>query len=311
MLKAPKIIGDTWFNSKRLAGQDFMDHVVLYDFWTFSCVNCLRTLPYIRDWWERYQCKDFLIVGIHTPEFEFEKDPGNVEKAIMDLGIDWPVVLDNDHMNWNNFANHYWPAKYLADKNGNIVYTHFGEGHYSETEKIIHQLVFGHSVPLQEYLIEHDHDRYCFVATPELYLGYRRGSLSGPFGYERDKEKDYRIPENFPDNSFALKGKFYIAPEYIQMRDKDAAISLKFHATEVNLVMAPEGMPAKVDLIYNGKVPPQGILGADANKKSEVLIDKPRMYNLLKSDKELKGKLDIASVEGNIKAYAFTFSGCG
>lgn len=134
-MQSPEIVGDVWLGSKPFTKEDLKGKLVLVDFWTYSCVNCLRTIPYLKMWRDEYKDKGFLIIGIHTPEFDFEKNPKNVEKAIKDLGVGWPVVMDNEYINWNNFANHYWPAKYLVDKTGKIVYTHFGEGAYGETEQ--------------------------------------------------------------------------------------------------------------------------------------------------------------------------------
>ena len=139
--RLPAVIGDMWFNARPLAGEDLAGKVVLIEFWTYSCVNCQRTLPHVREWWKKYKDESFLIIGVHTPEFEFEKNPANVEAAIKDLGVEWPVVLDNDFTNWNNFANRYWPTLYLADGAGRIVYSHIGEGAYDMTEAEIGKLL--------------------------------------------------------------------------------------------------------------------------------------------------------------------------
>ena len=169
-IHAPYITGDTWIHSRALLPNDLKGKVVLVDFWTYSCVNCQKTLPYLKKWWEKYKDKNFLIIGIHTPEFEFEKDKSNVERAAHELGVFWPIVLDNDYVNWNNFANKYWPAKYLVDENGYIVYTHFGEGEYEKTEKAIQSLLKNIK---KEHLRKtekekHTHHGVCFRPTPEL-----------------------------------------------------------------------------------------------------------------------------------------------
>ncbi len=300
MTRLPQIVGQTWFNSGTLGPSDLKGKVVLVDFWTYSCVNCQRTLPYLRQWWQKYQDMDFVLIGIHTPEFEFEKDPKNVEAAIQDLGITWPVVLDNNQVNWQNFANHYWPAKYLADKTGKIVYTHFGEGSAVETERVIQKLLQsqgGAKFPkLEEH--EHSHGNVCFVPTPETYCGYSRGRLFNPEGYQTDQVANYEFPGLLPPNSLALSGKFFAASEYVESAEKGATIFLHFRATEVNLVMRPVEDSAIVEFFFNDQ------------KVKDLNITKPTLYNFLKSQGLLEGILAVRAKVGNFQAYAFTFSGC-
>ncbi len=310
MIRAPKIIGETWFNSEPLTG-DLKGKVVLYDFWTYSCVNCLRTLPYLRDWWAKYKDRGLVIIGIHAPEFEFEKDPQNVGQGIKDLNIAWPVVLDNDHVNWNNFANRFWPAKYLADKDGRIVYSHFGEGAYAETEQKVRGLL-GLDTDSREHGIsptEHEHGAVCFTPTPETYCGYLRGQLANSGGYQRDKTTHYSLPTTISDGTIALAGKFLAAKEYVESREEGAEpgsrasphypaeLLLRFHATEVNLVLRPVGQEAIIEVSFGGE-------------GKEIKIAGPRLYNLLRSDFLMEGIVSIKSKRGNFRAYAFTFSGC-
>lgn len=304
MTRLPKIIGDTWFNlpggKQSLKPEDLAGKAVLIDFWTYSCVNCQRTLPYLREWWKKYQGKDFLMIGIHTPEFEFEKDPKNVAQAIKDLEVSWPVVLDNDYANWNNFANRYWPAKYLADRSGKIVYTHFGEGAYAETEKAIQKLLGGKVEAMPEISEdEHEHGKVCFIPTPETYCGYARGSIANREGYVYDQIFDYQPSEKIPADTIALSGKFLVRPEYVESREAGAALLLNFRATEVNLVLRPAG----------GTIAVAEIL-LDGRPLKELEIKEPTMYNLLKSQDLVEGVLTIKAKRGNFQAYAFTFSGC-
>lgn len=309
-MRLPKIIGDTWFNTKPLAENDIKDKVVLVDFWTYSCVNCVRTLPYLRNWWRKYGNKDFLIIGIHTPEFEFEKDPKNVEKALKDLQVTWPVVMDDDYLNWNNFANHYWPAKYMADKSGQVVYEHFGEGEYEKTEKAIQNLLKtdGETMPKIEN-DEHLHGAVCFIPTPETYCGYLQGVIENPGGYQQDSVFDYQKPEQLPDNSIALSGKFLARSEYVESASGEATLYLHFKATEVNLVLAPVDKEAIVEIILDGKPLPDDIKGQNI-LNNKITITESKMYNLLKTEDFLVGIIGIKSVTGNFRAYAFTFSGC-
>lgn len=257
-------------------------------------------MPHLKRWWEKYKDKTFLIIGIHTPEFEFEKDPKNVERALREIGIGWPVVLDNEYVNWNNFANHYWPAKYLADQNGNIVYTHFGEGAYTETERVIQTLLFGTGITSLPEIDrdEHVHGGVCFVPTPETYCGYERGRLVNPDGYRKDEVFDYETPEALPPNLIALKGKFLAAPEYVESHASGATLLLNFRATEVNLVLKPAADRAVASVILNDTL------------VKDLVIEKPAMYNLLPQGDLKEGILKVQAEEGNFQAYAFTFSGC-
>lgn len=313
MVRLPRIVGDTWFNTRPPTPADLEGKVVLVDFWTYTCVNCQRTLPYLRQWWERYKDKGLVIIGIHTPEFEFEKDPKNVAQALGDLDVGWPVVLDNDRANWTNFANRYWPAKYLADKNGRLVYWHFGEGEYAETERVIQELLAdgmaGTTLP-EVVEDEHQHAAVCFVPTPETYCGYGRGSLANPSGYQYDRVANYRAPEALRRDSIALAGPFGAAPEFVESAATGATLLLSFHATEVNLVLHPAGESATVAITLNGKPLPADIRGRDVTDAGEVRVTKPTMYNLLRSHRLVEGVLSIAAREGQFQAYAFTFAGC-
>lgn len=311
MTRGPQIVGDIWFNTPRpLTPEDLNGRVVLVDFWTYSCVNCIRTIPYLAKWWERYKNLPFFIIGIHTPEFEFEKNPRNVEEAMKKLGVEWPVVLDNDYKNWHNFANHYWPAKYLLDQNGYIIYEHYGEGAYGETERRIQETLRGDSAiknfpPVFE---EEGGGGVCFIHTPELYCGYLRGNIANRGGYHIDHLGNYTKPDEIPMNSIALLGQFNAQPEYVESFLPGAELDVRFQGTEVNLVMAPANSFGIVSISFNGETLPGEIQGADVDQ-GDVIISKPRMYNLIKSSKPLSGLLSVKAKESNFKAYAFTFLG--
>jgi len=306
----PRISGTTWFNSPPLGPEDLKGKIVLVDFWTYSCINCLRTMPYLRQWWSRYKDRDFVMIGIHAPEFAFEKDPANVSRALEELGVEWPVVLDNDYVNWHNFANHYWPAKFLADRNGRMVYEHFGEGAYDKTEARIQELLM--EGPSAEPLppIEKLKEPSCFRATPELYCGYTRGILRNPGGFIYEREAGYEAPRHIRDDTIALDGKFMATREYVESRGDGATLLLSFKASEVNLVLDAAMDRAEAQVLLEGKVPDDTILGADTNGGGHVVVTEPRMYNLLKSDRALSGVLSFKSTVGSYKAFAFTFSGC-
>jgi thiol-disulfide isomerase/thioredoxin len=312
MINMPAIVSDTWLNSKPMSGLDWVGKVVLVDFWTYSCVNCQRTLPFIREWWHKYGSMGFTIIGVHSPEFEFEKDVKNVKRAIAELKVDWPVALDNDHKNWTNFANRYWPAKYLADKNGYIVYNHFGEGSYAETEAKIQELLaqtVSKEMPgLDES--EHQHGAVCFRATPETYCGYNRGRIENPIDFQDDKIYAYKRPLELKKDSIALNGKFLATAEYAESAAKGAALILNFKATEVNLVLHTPGKESLVEIRFNNDKVPQRWRGADLDRNSYVKITKPGMYKLIKANEIVQGELSVTAVEGNYRAFAFTFLGC-
>ena len=293
-------------NSQPLLEEDLKDKVVLIDFWTYSCVNCKRTIPYLKEWWRKYKEKNFMMIGIHTPEFEFEKELNNVEHACRDLGVTWPVVLDNDRVNWNNFANRYWPAKYIADKDGKIVYEHFGEGGYEKTENIIRKLI---GEEMEDVSVEeHGHGNVCFSPTPELYCGYNRGFLSNKEGYDRDKQFDYKKPA-MNEDSIGLAGKFTAKAEYVESADSSSELLLRFRATEVNLVLHPVDDIAEIEIFLDNDKLPKEYWGEDVDENN-VAILKPTMYNLVRTSGLLEGILSIKPVKGNFRAYAFTFSGC-
>jgi len=306
----PRIVSNNWFNSEALTPEALQGKIVLADFWTYSCINCLRTLPHLREWWSRYRDKEFVMIGIHAPEFEFEKDPVNVARALEESGVDWPVALDNDYVNWHNFANHYWPAKYMSDREGRIVYEHFGEGAYDKTERKIQELISENPAigPLPE--IKPVSSPECFRATPETYCGYTRGILNNPGGYIYEREADYDPPRNIRDDSIALDGRFLARREYVESAEPGATLLLSFKATEVNLVLRGMDGGASARVLLDGQVPDQSVLGSDLDGKAQVDITEPRMYNLLKSDRQLSGVLSFQALDGEYQAYAFTFSGC-
>lgn len=311
-MNAPQLKSEQWFNSKPINKKDLAGSVVLYDFWTYSCINCLRTIPYLKDWWAKYKDQGLMIIGVHTPEFEFEKNAINLKKAIDKLGIDWPVLMDNDYENWQAFANHYWPAKYLADRAGRIVYEHFGEGSYGETEKEIRNLLGFQDKNLYKTKPKELLGRVCYPQTPELYLGYGRGKLSYPQEFRQNREYNYPEIYKVHEDSFALLGNFLVTENYVEALSSVSEILLNFKGTEVNIVLEnEENEVPTLEILLDNKVLPQNIRGKDINNKSQLDIKEARMFNLIKSTKPLNGILSIRSKDASFKAYAFTFSGCG
>lgn len=257
---------------------------------------------------------DFVLIGVHTPEFEFEKDPANVERALKQLGVTWPVVLDNEYQNWQAFANRYWPAKYLIDRRGKIVYTHFGEGSNEETEMAIQQAIANSQSDFQMTLpdkdVRHNHGKVCFIPTPELYCGYSRGQLANEEGYVMGKSAVYQRPQSFPEDMIALGGPFIAHHEYVESQSPESTLLLNFHATEVNVVLHPGSESTSVKIKLNGQAVPVNVQGTDITTDGVVEVTQPRLYNLVLSDDLIEGVLEIQAQAGNFQAYAFTFSGC-
>ncbi len=315
-MKYPLPVGKTWLNSKPLDKDDLSGKVVLFDFWTFSCSNCLHTLPYLRLWWDKYKNKDFIIIGIHTPEFDFERELPLLEAALREFGVTWPVLLDNDLVNWRNFANRYWPAKYLCDQNGNIIYSHFGEGEYELTERKIQEAIRNNLGLVDLPPIDPDEVREgeptCILPTPELYCGYKRGVYSNVGEYQYDSIINFDPPDIVPPNTLALEGWFNVGPEYVEATQHGAKIWLNFQATEVNIVMGPTSWGAVVDLELDGSPLDESIMGRHVNPASKVEFYRPAMYNIIKSSMPVRGVLKVIGFEWSppFRAYAFTFSGC-
>lgn len=311
MVRLPPISGNVWFNNNDGNFIDLKEKVVLVDFWTYSCVNCLRTMPYLKEWWRKYKNNKFVIIGIHTPEFEFEKDPVKVSEAIKGLEIEWPIVLDNNYVNWNNFANKFWPAKYLTDHTGNIVYEHFGEGAYEDTELCIQKLIknIESDITLPQITVSNP-GQVCYIPTPETYCGYLRGDISNISGLIPEKEYSYSLLDDPEKNTIGLTGPFISKPEHLESKSIDSKLLLNFEASEINLVASPANYNALVQVLLDYKPLPESFRGSDVNSSGELEIKSSRMYQLLKSNIFTDGILSLQPKNGNFRAYAFTFSGC-
>lgn len=282
-MRAPEFPRDLkWFNSEPLTMSGLKGKAVFIDFWTYSCVNCIRTLPYLKGWHKRYADKGLVIVGVHTPEFEFEKEEKNVTKALKDFGIAYPVVMDNDYAIWNLYANRFWPHKFLVNKDGTIAYDHAGEGNYAETEAEIQRALLEISPHIKLPAVTTDEGKggLCYPATPETYLGSLRGK-PGSIWYAEGNWKSY--PE-FIEHTEAT-------PDY------KSFISLDFQAAEVNLVMsAPVPSVAKFEL--------------DGKPSGETTVHESKLYTIVKPMEFMRGRLKIFVKDKGVRAYAFTFGGC-
>ena len=302
---APEFAGiEAWINSNPLTMQSLKGKVVLIDFWTYSCINCVRTLPYITDWDSKYRDQGLVIVGVHAPEFEFEKKLDNVKAAIAQHGIRYPVAQDNKLSTWVNFNNRYWPAHYLIDRDGRVVYTHFGEGKYAVTENNIRYLLGlktgGETVKAEAPPKDPEQ-------TPEIYLGHARAeNFAGKTPVVRNAERTYRFPNSLSGDEWALSGKWKVESEKIVAGEKGAALRLDFKARKVFLVLGTStGKPARVTIRLNGEA-----VGSHAGKDAPggmVTIERNTLYELIDQKTPKNSQLEIQSDSPGLEAYAFTF----
>lgn len=290
--KAPNILpGGQWFNSDPLSLEtNLKGKVVLIDFWTYTCINCIRTLPYLKSWHEKYKDQGLVIVGVHAPEFEFEKDTENLAKAIADFQISYPVVQDNYFSTWRAYNNSYWPAKYLIDSQGNLRYYHFGEGSYNETEQVIQELLSEIGATPSGQINNTEYKN--FAQTPEIYLGYGRGDIG--FTAQKEKYQNQTSPKNLGRNQVGYNGNWLFSKEYAQS-DESSELILNFSAKNVFLVMNPILESAEVE-IYLGNV-----------LYSTVTVDQNKLYDILKLPESGRHILKLKFPKEKVKLYAFTF----
>ncbi len=317
-VRCPPLLSERWLNGGPVAvGRG---DVVLIDFWDYTCVNCLNTLPYLKEWDRRYRDLGLRVVGVHAPEFAFAREWGLVERAVRDLGITWPVAIDNDYRIWRAYANRYWPAKYLADGRGYLRYVHFGEGAYQETEAVIQHLVReAHPTvelpPLLPPLRPRDAPgAVCFRPTPELYLGYLRGVFGHQEAVREDQPAIYRAPARRALNAVYLDGPWTVRDEYAEA-GAGAAFSVWYQAAEVNLVLHPgEGQRTARALVeLDGAPVPAGLRGEDlqvVDGVTAVSVDLPRMYRLIRGDSFEEHELLVRAQDAGVRAYALTFVSC-
>ncbi len=324
---APELPSDTgpWINSKPLDLKQLRQDgkVVLLDIWTYSCVNCVRTLPYLKKWWNDYHDKGLVIIGVHSPEFAFEKDLGNVKDAVQAQEIEYPVVLDSDYKIWNAFANHYWPRKYLIDTNGIIVYDHSGEGDYIETEHAIRKelqranpkLTFG---PVSTHEHHHSEGAVCFPFSHELYCGYNRGTLGNRSDIGNNRELEYvdLSSESYEDEQFYLDGKWEVGGEFARHAESEiGSIAIIYHGTEVNFVAKNSDInQGKVYIEVDGKPLREEAAGEDVilddDGLSYINVAEPKMYQAIKDPDYGEHVFRIKTTSPSFSIYAYTFGGC-
>jgi thiol-disulfide isomerase/thioredoxin len=318
--KAPEFKGITsYINSNETKLSDLKGKVVLVDFWTYSCINCIRTLPYLADWNEKYSDKGLVIVGIHAPEFEFEKNIDNVKQAVTRFGIEYPVLLDNDHGTWDAFQNSYWPRKYLVDSEGFIRYDHIGEGGYVETENAIRDLLAerssqkGITLPSinQTKLDVPETQSVDFnqIKTPELYFGYQyaRAQLGNIEGFNPDRTVNYTIPtSNLKSNVIYLQGLWKNNPDSMELVGPDGKIILSYSSKSVNIVAGGKG---EITVKEDGKntQTDNPFKGNDLDTEGKLDIDGQRLYNIAEHADYGSHHLEIKAKGSGFKLYTFTF----
>lgn len=321
LVHAPEI-GPAWLNSPPLSMRSLRGRAVLVDFWDYTCVNCLRTLPYLNEWHRRYRDLGLTIIGVHAPEFYFASVPELVTLALRDFGIEYPVMLDNEYAVWQAFANKYWPSKYLIDAEGYLRYTAFGEGHYAETEAaiqaVLREIDPGVRLPaLVEPVRVMDRPgvlEACPRPTPELYLGYARGRIANPEGLQQDQIHEYRAATGPADDRVELAGTWESRRDSLEAKDA-ARMLTPYAAAEVNAVLAPSAADpvARLEIRENGRPLPAGARGADVREDASgtfVTVDRPRMYSLVRRESFTRGVLELSSASRDLAFFAFTFVSC-
>lgn len=313
----PEFTGiEAWLNSEPLTAAGLKGKVVLIDFWTYSCINCIRTLPYVTSWHDKYVDKGFTVVGVHTPEFAFEKEEENVRDAVVRHDIAYPVALDNGYGTWNAYSNRYWPAHYLFDALGRLRYVHFGEGKYDETERAIQALLAEAGTDAGGALTElGDGPAFAKIGSPETYLGYGRMELlASPEDVARDRPQAYTAPEPYALNRFSFRGTWTVEDERA-VPAAGAALFYRYRSAVANLVLAnmdADGPALRVDVRLDGKPVPETLRGADLNVGEDgstyLLVKDERLYEIVDAGDDYRERLlELSFPEPGTAAYAFTF----
>jgi cytochrome c biogenesis protein CcdA/thiol-disulfide isomerase/thioredoxin len=306
-----------WLNSPPLTPEQLKGKVVLVDFWTYSCINCLRSIPYVRAWADKYKDQGLVVIGVHAPEFAFEKNIGNVKQAVAKLKIDYPVAIDNDYAIWRAFNNEYWPADYFIDANGKIRHHFFGEGDYSESEKVIQQLLAEAgrgNLPVDMVSVSATGAEAASdaadVKSPETYIGFARSeNFASPGGPVGDKPHEYATGDLSHLNDWGLAGDWTVGGQSATLNKTDGAISFRFHARDLHLVLGPsaDGKPVRFRVTIDGAKPGESH-GADVNADGDGVVTDHRLYQLVRqSGPVMDHTFSIQFLDPDVQAYAFTF----
>ncbi|MDB5983728.1 MAG: ahpC/TSA family protein [Pseudomonas sp.] len=306
-----------WLNSPALTAEQLKGKVVLVDFWTYSCINCLRSLPYVNAWAKKYQDQGLVVIGVHAPEFAFERDVNNVTKAVHDLGINYPVALDNDYAIWRGFNNQYWPAHYFVDAKGQIRYHHFGEGDYAHSEQVIQQLLSeaGNKNVSKDVVVADAKGVQASadnaeMNSPETYLGYDRAeNFASPGNQVSDKAHAYDAPKQPALNQWGLDGQWTAKSEQVTLEQAHGKIIYRFHARDLHLVLGPgaDGKPVRFKVSIDGAAPGQNH-GTDINADGSGTVTEQRLYQLVRQSGPVTDHtFSIEFIDPGVQAYAFTF----
>jgi thiol-disulfide isomerase/thioredoxin len=305
-----------WLNSAPLTAADLSGKVVLVDFWTYTCINWLRTLPYVRAWAERYGDDGLVVLGVHTPEFSFEQDLANVRRSVKQMGIEYPIALDSDRAIWWGFANHYWPALYFVDAAGRVRDHHFGEGSYEESEATIRQLltdagrrIDGDRARVEARGVEVGAD-WGSLKSPETYIGSQKAnSFASPGGATRNIPQTYRLPAHLGLNQWALRGEWTVKPEAALLNTAGGQIAYRFHARDVHLILglATQGTSARFRVFVDGEAPGPAH-GVDVDEDGNGMVREQRLYQLVRQPKPVVDRtFAIDFLDAGVEAFAFTF----
>jgi thiol-disulfide isomerase/thioredoxin len=306
-----------WLNSQPLTAASLRGKVVLVDFWTYSCINWRRSLPYVRAWAEKYKNQGLVVIGVHAPEFEFEKNVDNVRWAAKDMRIDYPIEIDSDHAIWRAFRNEYWPALYFIDAKGHIRHHQFGEGEYAQSERVIQQLLIEAGSPDVGHELVSVEARGAEVAadlgslrSPENYVGYERTeNFASPGGAVLGKKRIYAVPAQLRLNHWALSGDWTMGKEATVLNRANGRIVYRFHARDLHLVMGPATRSSAVRfrVLIDGQ-PPGAAHGTDVDDQGNGTVMEQRMYQLIRQSKPIADRqFEIEFLDSGVEAFSFTF----
>jgi thiol-disulfide isomerase/thioredoxin len=313
----PGLDGATgWLNSPPLTPEELRGKVVLVDFWTYTCINWLRTLGYVRAWHEKYKDQGLVVIGVHTPEFPFERDADNVREAVADMNVEYPVALDPDYEVWEAFANRYWPAVYIADVEGRIRHHHFGEGGYEECERVVQRLLRDGGETVGEDLVSVVPDGleaqadWSNLKSPETYLGYLQAeNFASPGGAEPDERRGYAVPDRLRLNEWALDGEWTVGRRAAVLNEAGGRLAFRFHARDVNLILGPPTRGASVPfrVLVDGD-PAGDAQGLDVDQEGNGSVTQQRLYQLVREPGRIEDRtFEITFPEPGVEAYCFTF----
>jgi thiol-disulfide isomerase/thioredoxin len=306
-----------WLNSPPLTPSALRGKVVLIDFWTYTCINWRRTLPYVRAWAEKYKDQGLVVIGVHAPEFSFEKNLNNVRWAVKDMQIGYPVAIDNDHAIWRAFKNQYWPALYFIDSQGRVRHQYFGEGSYEQSEMVIQELlreagasdVSREPVKVDALGLDADAD-WSSLKSPENYVGFERTqNFASPGGAVLNKPRMYELPARLRLNEWALSGDWTVKKETAAMNKAGGRIAYRFHARDLHLVMGPAapGTSVRFRVLIDGQ-PPGAAHGDDVDELGNGTVTEQRLYQLIRQPKPIADRqFEIEFIGPSVEAYAFTF----